>query len=40
VVFGATSDTLERARTVGFSIPYAIYYAQGVVKCRQRHREL
>jgi ABC-type amino acid transport substrate-binding protein len=31
VVFGATSDTLERARTVGFSIPYAIYYAQGVV---------
>ena len=31
VVFGATSDSLERARTVGFSIPYAIYYAQGVV---------
>ena len=31
VVFGATSDTLERARTVGFTIPYAIYYAQGVV---------
>ncbi len=31
VVFGATSDCLARARTVGFSIPYAIYYAQGVV---------
>ncbi|MEM6382955.1 MAG: transporter substrate-binding domain-containing protein [Pseudomonadota bacterium] len=31
VVFGATSDTLERARTVGFTIPYAIYFAQGVV---------
>ncbi|WP_298852051.1 transporter substrate-binding domain-containing protein [uncultured Ruegeria sp.] len=31
VVFGATSDSLERARTVGFTIPYAIYYAQGVV---------
>lgn len=27
----ATSDSLERARTVGFTIPYAIYYAQGVV---------
>ena len=31
VVFGATSDSLARARTVGFTIPYAIYYAQGVV---------
>ena len=31
VVFGATSDSLSRAKTVGFSIPYAIYYAQGVV---------
>ncbi|GGY07978.1 amino acid ABC transporter substrate-binding protein [Litchfieldella qijiaojingensis] len=31
VVFGGTSDTLERAKTVGFSIPYAIYYAQAVV---------
>ncbi|MFN3937941.1 MAG: transporter substrate-binding domain-containing protein [Gemmobacter sp.] len=31
VVFGATSDSLERAKTVGFSIPYAIYYAQAVV---------
>ena len=31
VVFGATSDSLQRARTVGFSIPYAVYYAQGVV---------
>ena len=30
VVFGGTSDSLARARTVGFSIPYAIYYAQGV----------
>lgn len=31
VVFGGTSDTLERAKTVGFSIPYAIYYAQAVI---------
>lgn len=31
VVFGATSDSLARARTVGFSIPYAVYFAQGVV---------
>jgi ABC-type amino acid transport substrate-binding protein len=31
VVFGATSDTLARARTVGFSIPYAIYFSQGVI---------
>lgn len=31
VVFGATSDSLARARTVGFTIPYAVYYAQGVV---------
>ncbi|NCQ23906.1 MAG: amino acid ABC transporter substrate-binding protein [Rhodobacteraceae bacterium CG17_big_fil_post_rev_8_21_14_2_50_63_15] len=31
VVFGATSDSLARAKTVGFSIPYAIYYAQGVI---------
>ena len=31
MVFGATSDSLSRAKTVGFSIPYAIYYAQGVV---------
>lgn len=31
VVFGGTSDTLERAKTVGFTIPYAIYYAQVVV---------
>ena len=31
VVMGATSDTLERAKTVGFSIPYAIYYAQAIV---------
>ena len=34
VVFGATSDSLERARTVGFTIPYAIYYAQGVVNAK------
>lgn len=34
VVFGGTSDSLARARTVGFSIPYAIYYAQGVVNTR------
>ena len=31
VVFGGTSDTLGRAKTVGFTIPYAIYYAQAVV---------
>ena len=31
VVFGGTSDSLARARTVGFTIPYAIYFAQGVV---------
>jgi ABC-type amino acid transport substrate-binding protein len=31
VVFGGTSDSLARAKTVGFSIPYAIYYAQAVV---------
>lgn len=31
VVFGGTSDSLERAKTVGFSIPYAIYFAQAVV---------
>jgi len=31
VVFGGTSDTLARAKTVGFSIPYAIYYAQVIV---------
>lgn len=31
VVFGATSDSLARAKTVGFTIPYAIYYAQAVV---------
>ncbi|WP_086481954.1 transporter substrate-binding domain-containing protein [Oceanospirillum sanctuarii] len=34
VVFGATSDSLARARTVGFSIPYAIYFAQGVVNSK------
>jgi len=31
IVFGGTSDSLERAKTVGFSIPYAIYFAQAVV---------
>lgn len=31
VVFGGTSDTLERAKTVGFSIPYAVYAQQAVV---------
>ena len=31
VVFGGTSDTLQRAQTVGFSIPYAIYYQQAIV---------
>ncbi|MCF1485142.1 transporter substrate-binding domain-containing protein [Agrobacterium vitis] len=31
VVFGGTSDTLERAKTVGFTIPYAVYYSQAVV---------
>jgi len=31
VVFGGTSDSLERAKTVGFTIPYAIYYHQAVI---------
>lgn len=31
VVFGGTSDTLARAKTVGFTIPYAIYFHQVVV---------
>ncbi|MEH6631290.1 MAG: transporter substrate-binding domain-containing protein [Halopseudomonas aestusnigri] len=31
VVFGGTSDSLARAKTVGFSIPYAVYYAQAVI---------
>ena len=31
VIFGGTSDTLQRAKTVGFSIPYAIYYSQAIV---------
>lgn len=31
VVFGATSDSLDRAKTVGFTIPYAVYYPQAVV---------
>lgn len=31
VVFGGTSDTLSRAQTVGFSIPYVIFYAQAIV---------
>lgn len=31
VIFGGTSDTLERAKTVGFSIPYAVYQFQGIV---------
>lgn len=32
VVFGGTSDTLQRAQTVGFTIPYAIYYQQAIVR--------
>ena len=32
VVFGGTSDTLKRAQTVGFSIPYAVYYQQVIVR--------
>jgi ABC-type amino acid transport substrate-binding protein len=32
VVFGGTSITLEGARMVGFSIPYAVFYAQAVVR--------
>ena len=31
VVVGGTSITLERARIVGFSIPYAVFFAQAVV---------
>lgn len=31
VVFGGTSDSLARAKTVGFTIPYAVYYAQAII---------
>lgn len=31
VVFASTSDTLERAKTVGFSIPYILFQSQGIV---------
>ncbi len=31
VIFGGTSDTLQRAKTVGFTIPYAVYHAQGII---------
>lgn len=31
VVFGGTSDSLERAKTVGFSIPYAVFFAQAII---------
>jgi len=31
VVFGGTSITLKRAQVVGFSIPYAVFYAQALV---------
>jgi len=31
VVIGSTSDALERAKTVGFSIPYVIFFAQAIV---------
>ena len=31
VVIGSTSDSLERAQTVGFSIPYAVFVSQAVV---------
>lgn len=31
VVFGGTSITLERAQVVGFTVPYAIFFAQAVV---------
>ena len=31
VVFAGTSITLQRARTVGFTIPYAVFFAQAVV---------
>jgi len=31
VVFGGTSITLKRAQVIGFSIPYAVFFAQAVV---------
>lgn len=31
VVIGSTSDSLERAQTVGFSIPYAVFVSQAIV---------
>lgn len=31
VVFGSTSDTLERAQTIGFSIPYLVFLQQTIV---------
>ena len=40
VVFGSTSDSLARARTVGFSIPYAIFYSQGVVNASSNIKTL
>jgi hydroxyproline transporter system substrate-binding protein len=40
VVFGGTSDSLARARTVGFSIPYAIYYSQGVINSQSGIKSL
>lgn len=32
VVFGAATDTLDRAKTVGFSIPYGVYHQYTVVR--------
>ena len=31
VIFGSTSDTLERAQTVGFTVPYLVFLSQALV---------
>ncbi|WP_417581552.1 transporter substrate-binding domain-containing protein [Nitrincola sp.] len=31
VVIGSTSDSLERAQTVGFTIPYAVFVSQAII---------
>ncbi len=31
VIFGSTSDTLERAQTIGFSVPYLVFLQQTLV---------
>lgn len=31
VIFGGTSDTMERAQTIGFTVPYAVYLQQAII---------